>query len=130
MHIYNRALSSRRTGLFRCFDKVEDNGRIDISVYKKPTRSYIRTDTCNTIAIPYIPNITEKMKRVLQKHHFIIAEKPVMRLKNILTRAKDRFPIEKQTGIVYSSHVQTVMCSTLEKQVTRYKQGSENMNGL
>ena len=59
-------------------------------------------DRKGLIMLPYIRHVMERLKRVLQKHNFVVAEKPVARLKNILTKVKDKVPTEKQTGIVYA----------------------------
>ena len=68
-------------------------------------------DRKGLIVLPYIRNVTERLKRVLQKHNFVVAEKPVVRLKNIVTKVKDKVPTEKQTGIVY-----TIPCSNCDIQ--------------
>ena len=66
-------------------------------------------DRKGIIVLPYIRSVTERLKRVLQKHNFVVAEKPVVRLKNILTKIKDKVPTKKHTVIVY-----TIPCSNCD----------------
>ena len=49
----------------------------------KSTAGNNDNDRKGLIVLPYIRNVTERLKRVLQKH-LVVAEKPVVRLKNIL----------------------------------------------
>ena len=82
---------------------------------KKQRRSVFETnpreDRSPGGVLPYIRSVTERLKRVLQKHNLVVAEKPVVRLKNILRKVKDNVPTEKQTGIVY-----TIPCSNCDIQ--------------
>ena len=53
------------------------------------------------MTIPYIQNITEKLKRILQRYNFIVAVKTAQKHGQVLTSVKNNVPMDKQTGIVY-----------------------------
>ena len=52
--------------------------------------------------LPYIKGTTEQLKRVLRKHKFMAATKPMFTLRSQLMRAKDALGDLKQSGVVYS----------------------------
>ena len=54
------------------------------------------------VILPYIKGTTEQLKRVLCKHKFKVAMKPMFTLRSQLMRPKDAFGELKQSGVVYS----------------------------
>ena len=52
--------------------------------------------------LPYIKGTTEQLKRVLRKHKFTVATKPMFTLRSQLMRPKDALGDLKQSGVVYS----------------------------
>ena len=87
-------------------------------------------DRKGLIVLPYIRSVTERLKRVLKKHNFVVAEKPVLRLKNILTKIKDKVRLKSKRLLYIQSHVRIVIYSILEKQVVHYKRGDVNINAV
>ena len=74
----------------------------------------ISNESRGLVTLSYIHNTTEKLKRVLQRYNLQVAVKPVQKLGQVLTKVKDKVPMEKQTGIVY-----TIPCSDCDMQCVR-----------
>ena len=53
------------------------------------------------ISVPYIPNTTEKMNRVLRPLNISLASKPTVTLRNQLCRLKDKTPLLDNKDVVY-----------------------------
>ena len=54
------------------------------------------------VILPYIKGTTEQLKRVLCKHKFKVAMKPMFTLRSQLMRPRDALGKLKQSGVVYS----------------------------
>ena len=52
--------------------------------------------------LPYLPWLTDKIKRCLTAHKIQVASKPVRKLGNLLTSIKDPVDIKSRQGVVYS----------------------------
>lgn len=88
----------------------------------------ISNESGGLVTLSYIRNTTEKFKRVLQRYNLKVAVKPVQKLGQVLMKVKDKVPMEKETGIVY-----TIPCSNCDMQYigetgNTCERGCENMN--
>ena len=67
------------------------------------TKASTESDSSNGLVIlPYSKGTTEQLKRVLCKHKFKVAMKPMFTLRSQLMRPKDALGELKQSGVVYS----------------------------
>ena len=67
------------------------------------TKASTESESSNGLVIlPYIKGKTEQLKRVLCKHKFKVAIKPMFPLRSQLMRPKDALGELKQSGVVYS----------------------------
>ena len=67
------------------------------------TKASTESESSNGLVIlPYIKGKTEQLKRVLCKHKFKVAMKPMFTLRSQLMRPKDALGELKQSGVVYS----------------------------
>ena len=90
---------------FNRFQKLINNSNKIIAVNTKNHSCeypHIRIPAYPHTRVFHQTNVTERLKRVLQTHNFVVAKKPVLRLKNILTKVEDNVPTGRQTGIVYT----------------------------
>ena len=53
------------------------------------------------VAIPYIPGVSERIRRVFNRYDVKVAHQPTRKLRNDLCRLKDRRPVEERAGVVY-----------------------------
>ena len=53
------------------------------------------------VTLPYVKYITERIQRILSELTIRVSVRPVKTLKQILSKPKDRIPMEKRTGVVY-----------------------------
>lgn len=53
------------------------------------------------ISLPYIPEITNPIKKILKPHNIQIAEKPSNNSKNFFTKLKPNIPKDEQTNVIY-----------------------------
>ena len=60
------------------------------------------TETMKRITLPYIRNISETTKRLLQPHGITAAHKPTKTLQKILSNPKDPVAQEGKTGVIYN----------------------------
>ena len=78
-------------------NKVKSNSIQDIT--KASTES---ESTNGLVILSYIKGTTEQLKRVLLKHKFKVATKPMFTLRSQLMRPKDALGDLKQSGVVYN----------------------------
>ncbi|XP_041430610.1 LOW QUALITY PROTEIN: uncharacterized protein LOC121397622 [Xenopus laevis] len=77
----------------------------------KPNRNTNRNNRPEThsrrnIVIPYVAGVSEKLRRIFNKHHVPVFFKPSNTLRQKLVHPKDQTPKEKQSNVVYG-----VQCS-------------------
>ena len=53
------------------------------------------------ISVPYVPNTTEKMNRVLRPYNISLASKPTVTLRKQLCRLKDKTPLIDNIDVIY-----------------------------
>ena len=53
------------------------------------------------VILPFIPGITERLKRLLKNHQIKVATKPLRTVGNMLPSLKDRINKFDQRGVVY-----------------------------
>ncbi|XP_023821902.1 uncharacterized protein LOC111949272, partial [Oryzias latipes] len=58
----------------------------------------------NSISIPYISGLSEKLKRIFKQHNIPVHLKPVNTLGQKVVHPKDKIPSYKQSNVVYSIH--------------------------
>ncbi len=70
------------------------------------TEDYIR----NTVTIPYIRGITDRIQRTMKKHRINAAVKLHTKLRQLLAHPKDRIDMDKKCNIIYE-----IPCKTCHK---------------
>ena len=53
------------------------------------------------VSIPYIPGVSERIRRIFKKYDLKVAHQPTRKLRNELCRLKDRRPVQERAGVVY-----------------------------
>ncbi|KXJ16274.1 hypothetical protein AC249_AIPGENE28261 [Exaiptasia diaphana] len=61
--------------------------------------------------LPYVKNITERVKRILQDHDVMVAVKPMNTIKSMISKPKDRLDDYDKTGVIYQ--IPCADCSTV-----------------
>ena len=55
----------------------------------------------NYVSIPYIPGVSERISRVLNKYDVKVAHQPTRKLRNELCHLKDQRPVQERAGVIY-----------------------------
>ena len=61
--------------------------------------------------LPYVKNVTERVKRILQDHNIMVAVKPLNTIRSMISKPKDRLDDLKKTGVIYQ--IPCADCSTV-----------------
>ena len=80
------------------------------------------------VTLPYIQNTTEKLKQISHRYNFMVGVKPAQKPGQVLTRVKDKVPMDKQIGIVYSIPCSDCNIQYIGKQAVHYRQENKNIN--
>ncbi|KXJ24070.1 hypothetical protein AC249_AIPGENE10784 [Exaiptasia diaphana] len=62
--------------------------------------------------LPYVKNITERVKRILQDHDVMVEVKPINTIKSMISKPKDRLDDYDKTGVIYDQ-IPCADCSTV-----------------
>ena len=78
----------------------------------KPSKRKQRRDSANRrlVVLPYVEGTSERIARVMRKHHVPVAMRPVKTLKSLLVQPKDKQEKEEITDCVYK-----IPCASCEK---------------
>ena len=77
------------------------------------TRTNENSSTNKFAAVPYVPGLSEKLSRIMQKNGIKLASKPKDKIKHsVFSKLKDPIPPSKQTNVVYS-----IPCGTNDEKV-------------
>ena len=62
------------------------------------------------VVLPYVRGVTERIQRVMQKHHISTPVRPHTKLRQMLVHPKDQIPPEKKCDVIYQ-----IPCKTCRK---------------
>ncbi|XP_072047005.1 uncharacterized protein [Amphiura filiformis] len=65
------------------------------------------------ITIPYVSDLSEKLRRIFSQHHIPVTFKPTNTLRQKLVHPKDKPPKDKQSNIVYAIECKVNNCQDL-----------------
>ena len=85
---------------------LKQNDYPDRLLYRKKSANATKNqehETRGLAILPYLPGLTDKIKRCLTTHEIQITSKPVRKLGNLLTSIKDPVDIMSRQGVVYSN---------------------------
>jgi len=74
-------------------------------LYRKKSANATKSqehETKGLALLPYLPGLTDKIKRCLTTHKIQVTSKPVRKLGNLTTSIKDPVDIKSRQGVVYS----------------------------
>jgi len=84
---------------------LKQNGYPDKLLYRKKSANATKSqehETRGLAILPYLPGLTDKIKRCLTTNKIQVTSKPVRKVGNLLTSIKDPVDIKSRQGIVYS----------------------------
>ncbi|KAK7915480.1 hypothetical protein WMY93_011241 [Mugilogobius chulae] len=67
----------------------------------KPKKKDATTDNKDTITLPYIRGLTERIQRAMKKHNIHTAVKPYRNIRQLLVHPKDRIENHQKCNVIY-----------------------------